>query len=126
MVAYWVLFIIILYLFYQEGRMLTIYLRLRKNNPLIKTGELSGIVQPHDRSPIYHVKIKDGSSKYSIKLKTTILTSLVPRFMGNSFDVMINEEDDYCILKSPIPFFISGALLLLGKVLLIKLSFLIQ
>jgi hypothetical protein len=126
MIAYLVLFILILYLLYQEGKMLIIYLRLRKNNSLVKTGELKGIVQPHDSSPIYHVNIKDGSFKYSIKLKTTILASLVPRIMGDSFEVMVNEEDNYCILKSPIPFFISGALLIFGIVILIKFSFLVQ
>jgi hypothetical protein len=104
------------YYAYGEVIMLILYFQLRKKS-VIKTVEIISIVREAGW-PIYQVQICDNSDKEILILKTTSFTSFVPRIMGRNFKVLVNSENDFCILKNPISFIFSGVILFALYILL--------
>ena len=87
---------------------------------------MSSIVQRHNQSPQYYVKIEDDLYQDPLILKTTILSSFAPRIVGRRFKVLIDNKSNYCILKNPISFLISGLILALQFTILFNLNYLIN
>lgn len=122
MIPFYILLAGLIYLLYQEVKFLVLYINLKKDSSPINMGELSGVIQPHNKNPIYNIKIVDDPLKRSIKLKTTILSSLVPRLMGKTFKVIVNQDYSFCIINNPFPILFSFCVLSFGFIILINLS----
>lgn len=125
MIAFWCFLAITIYLVYEEVVMMNLYLQLRKKSN-IKSAEMSSIVQRHNQSPQYYVKIENDLYKDPLILKTTILSSFAPRMVGRRFEVLIDNKSNYCILKNPFSFLISGLILALQFTILFNLKYLIN
>jgi hypothetical protein len=96
--------------------MFKLYLKLKKAKK-IKIVSLA-VSMPQLRSySLFYVKTIDNSFRFSIKIKTTLFSSFIPRFMFGEFEVYVSDDYDYCVFKSPIQFVISWTLLALLIVL---------
>ena len=91
--------VILLFLLFQEAKMIYLYLRLVLNKPKIKKVERTGYYTVYGEA-VYYVMPLDGSLKYNIKVKTTILSQFLPFFLGREFYVIL--YDDKCVLLAPI------------------------
>lgn len=112
MVPFFILLAVLIYLIYEEVRFLSLYFRFKKNDSKTAIAEVSGIVRPPRGIPIFHVKLIDKpSSNHSIKLKTTILSSIIVRLLGNRFRVFVEEKNSFCIVYNPLSFLFSWVVL---------------
>jgi hypothetical protein len=113
-------FLFVLYQIYEEVQLWTFRFRCRRNNAKITRVEIIDSEQLHDAPILYCVAPLDCSTTESYQLKTTLMSSFVPRLLGRSFRVIIHEKE--CIVYSPIPFLVALMIILFQLYMLYQLS----
>lgn len=120
MFSIWIYFFFVLYQIYEEVQIWRSRIRLRRNDAEIKRVKIIDSEQLHDAPISYYVSPLNCSTNESYKLKTTLMSSFVPKLLGRSFRVMIHEKE--CIVHSLTPFIISLIIILIELNMLYQLS----
>jgi len=97
----------ILFIGIKEVLLIWDWYKIKSRNVEIFYAKITDVFQRHDLSPIYQVKIKDSKYNHSFNLKTSIISSNLPRFLGSEFRVIVNENEMICMVYHPFFYFFS-------------------